>query len=394
MATWKKLVVESAAGKIAQEAATITSQGTLATLNTVATSQIASSAVTEIKLAANSVSNAKMKDDAIGINELSATGAASATTYLRGDNTWAVATAISTLNTLTDINITGTVADDEILAYNTGTAKWVNQTASEALGVSKTTLALLNGTDSTSSQGGIDSADSILMNVHDDFGAGSGEAKWTSITSIGTAIAETSSTFPLAGNLTVGGNMTVTGTTNLTGALTVNTDLTVKKSDGGTTFAVVRSNGNISTVGQASVGTTLSVGGTSTLTGNVDIAGTLDVAGEFTAAGTVTINSTTNTTTAKTLMLSSGATTPTAGNESGLTVETGGTNDPSLLWNNSATGSDEGNEWSITRSGYTAKAFIMAYDVAANYTAVTAISNPKTGQLALDQNTDSMYLYI
>jgi hypothetical protein len=36
----------------------------------------------------NSVTNAKMADDAIGIDELSATGTPSSNTYLRGDNTW------------------------------------------------------------------------------------------------------------------------------------------------------------------------------------------------------------------------------------------------------------------------------------------------------------------
>ncbi|MFA5951904.1 MAG: hypothetical protein WC807_16640 [Hyphomicrobium sp.] len=40
-------------------------------------------------LADNAVTNAKMADDAIGIAELSATGTASASTYLRGDNSWA-----------------------------------------------------------------------------------------------------------------------------------------------------------------------------------------------------------------------------------------------------------------------------------------------------------------
>lgn len=40
-------------------------------------------------LADNAVTNVKMADDAVGIAELSATGTASATTYLRGDNTWA-----------------------------------------------------------------------------------------------------------------------------------------------------------------------------------------------------------------------------------------------------------------------------------------------------------------
>ncbi len=37
----------------------------------------------------NSVTSAKMADDAVGIAELSATGTADDTTYLRGDNTWA-----------------------------------------------------------------------------------------------------------------------------------------------------------------------------------------------------------------------------------------------------------------------------------------------------------------
>ena len=40
-------------------------------------------------LASNAVTNVKVADDAIGVAELSATGTASGTTFLRGDNTWA-----------------------------------------------------------------------------------------------------------------------------------------------------------------------------------------------------------------------------------------------------------------------------------------------------------------
>jgi hypothetical protein len=54
-------------------------------------------------IAANAVTNAKMADDAVGIAELSATGTASASTYLRGDNTWA--TISSGLPSLTSANI-------------------------------------------------------------------------------------------------------------------------------------------------------------------------------------------------------------------------------------------------------------------------------------------------
>ena len=43
------------------------------------------------QLATNAVTNAKMADDAIGVAELSATGTASSSTFLRGDNAWATA---------------------------------------------------------------------------------------------------------------------------------------------------------------------------------------------------------------------------------------------------------------------------------------------------------------
>jgi hypothetical protein len=36
------------------------------------------------------------------------------------------------INDLSDVVITGTPADNEILAYDTGTSKWINQTAAEA----------------------------------------------------------------------------------------------------------------------------------------------------------------------------------------------------------------------------------------------------------------------
>ena len=43
------------------------------------------------QLAALAVTNAKVADDAIGVDELSATGTASSSNYLRGDNSWAAA---------------------------------------------------------------------------------------------------------------------------------------------------------------------------------------------------------------------------------------------------------------------------------------------------------------
>jgi len=63
----------------------------------------------------NTVSNAKVADDAIGLAELSATGTASSSTFLRGDNAWAAPSGggidlISTINTTSGTShTTGTI---------------------------------------------------------------------------------------------------------------------------------------------------------------------------------------------------------------------------------------------------------------------------------------------
>ena len=54
----------------------------------VTTAKLGDTSVTAAKLGALAVTNAKVADDAIGVAELSATGTASGTTYLRGDNAW------------------------------------------------------------------------------------------------------------------------------------------------------------------------------------------------------------------------------------------------------------------------------------------------------------------
>ena len=56
--------------------------------DTVTATQIAADAVGSSEIAANAVGNSEMADDAFGVAELSATGTASATTFLRGDNSW------------------------------------------------------------------------------------------------------------------------------------------------------------------------------------------------------------------------------------------------------------------------------------------------------------------
>ena len=121
------------------------SGGTWSIDNSVVNTQhLANNSVTSQKIIQNAVGNHQMADDAIGIAELSATGTADATTYLRGDNTWATITSGSTtLEALTDTLInTSTLAQDQILKYN-GT-KWINDTVSSSVGSLNQVLAVGN----------------------------------------------------------------------------------------------------------------------------------------------------------------------------------------------------------------------------------------------------------
>ncbi len=57
----------------------------------ITTAKIADNAVTTALVADDAITNAKMADDAIGVAQLSATGTASNSVFLRGDNAWAAA---------------------------------------------------------------------------------------------------------------------------------------------------------------------------------------------------------------------------------------------------------------------------------------------------------------
>ena len=71
----------------------------------------------------NAINNNKMANDAVGINELSASGSPSSSTYLRGDNTWAeVSGGASDLGDLGDVNTSG-AANGKVLKYDNG--NWI-----------------------------------------------------------------------------------------------------------------------------------------------------------------------------------------------------------------------------------------------------------------------------
>lgn len=76
----------------------------------------------------NSITNAMMQDDAIGLAELSATGTPSSSSYLRGDNTWA--TLSTTFEGLTDTTVS--TSDPTISSNPSATGHiWVNKTSGE-----------------------------------------------------------------------------------------------------------------------------------------------------------------------------------------------------------------------------------------------------------------------
>ena len=92
-------------------------------------SQIQDDTVTTAKVDDSQITNALMADDAIGIAELSATGTASSSTFLRGDNAWAAAgsgtpTLLTTLNTTSGTELT--TATLNLTTYKTVYVKLVN----------------------------------------------------------------------------------------------------------------------------------------------------------------------------------------------------------------------------------------------------------------------------
>ena len=101
-------------------------------LTQIDTGGIKDDAVTDAKLPANSVGNSEMKDDAVGVAELSATGTASSSTFLRGDNSWVTPTDTNTVythpNHSGDVTSSGdgatTIADNAVtLAKMAGLAR-------------------------------------------------------------------------------------------------------------------------------------------------------------------------------------------------------------------------------------------------------------------------------
>jgi len=90
-----------------------------------------------------SIDNAHLADDAVGVDELSATGTASSSTFLRGDNAWATPTDTNTMGSgftvsaTTDSNAT-TITQGDDLMFTAGTGITTETTADGTVTIAST----------------------------------------------------------------------------------------------------------------------------------------------------------------------------------------------------------------------------------------------------------------
>ena len=101
--------------------------------NAVGTSEIAADAVTGAQIADDAIAAEHVADDAIGIAQLSATGTAGNTTFLRGDNTWQVVDTTIADDSIAEVklDISNTASDGQFLQYKDSSDKltWASVTS-------------------------------------------------------------------------------------------------------------------------------------------------------------------------------------------------------------------------------------------------------------------------
>lgn len=135
------------------------------------TTALSTGAIATAKIADNAITNAKMADDSVGVAELSATGTASGSTYLAGDNSWK---ALSTDPSMGG-DLSGTASNAQIVASAVGATE-LNVTGNGTSGQALTSDA--DGTMTWATIEGASAGGSIYENtdtIAADYTLGSGK---------------------------------------------------------------------------------------------------------------------------------------------------------------------------------------------------------------------------
>ena len=179
--------------------------------NAITTAKIAAGTIIASDVASNSVTNDKMADDAVGVAELSATGTASNSTFLRGDNSWATAGSTSASDLTSGTLPIARIANDAIDSIHYAAGSIDNEhLADDAVGVAELSAT---GTASNST---------FLR----------GDNTWTAIAT--DANTTTKSMYEMAN--TIAANYTITTNNNAisAGPITINSNISVTVPSGST----------------------------------------------------------------------------------------------------------------------------------------------------------------
>lgn len=311
MATWKKVVVESAAGKISQEAATITNQGNLATLSVVGATEITDNTVgaAELNVSGNGTSGQALTSDAdgtfswttISASDLEISNFAGATIQLSSESFADNDTSL----------MTSAAVNDRIQAISSNNSGTVTSVA---------TGTGLNGTITSS---GTITLDNQLIDI-----AGMTEAETTALAALSEDEIQILDGAAVSNNTIAKAVKTDSSTSGLVTIPTLNVG-TGGMSSGVGGIQVTQGNIVLKSSINAVMGTIYAQTGNINVEGNVTVGGDLTVSGSTTTVNTETIKLADNI-----IELNSNAS-GTPSQDSGLTVNRGSSTNMSVFWDES-----------------------------------------------------------
>ena len=138
---------------------------------TITTAKLADDAVTAAKLANNAVTAAKLADDAVTIAKLAATGTASGSTFLRGDNAWGTPTDTGRVLQVVQYKTNSSFSTSSTTSVSTGFAQAItpSSASNKVLVIASSGLGV--PTNGVIGQTQIFRGSTGLVNVYNSFGS-------------------------------------------------------------------------------------------------------------------------------------------------------------------------------------------------------------------------------